>query len=90
VKNAPDESPKGSPQPSQETNESPIVQSSSLSPTKDAQAPAKQTLKKPQKVAYIPKTRTVDTYGGIDLRVFERLSVPLNLPALLELGTPAI
>ncbi|CAG8544915.1 12252_t:CDS:2 [Ambispora gerdemannii] len=41
---------------------------------------------RPNKVTYYPKTRTVETYGGIDLRVFERFSIPLNLPGIQDLG----
>jgi len=42
--------------------------------------------KKPQKVNYAPKTRRVDSYGGLDLRVFEKFSLPLIIPGIQELG----
>ncbi|CAI2168540.1 2583_t:CDS:2 [Funneliformis geosporum] len=44
------------------------------------------TPSKPQKVNYAPKTRKVDSYGGLDLRVFEKFSLPLTIPGIQELG----
>ncbi|CAG8502941.1 31606_t:CDS:2 [Racocetra persica] len=56
--------------------------SSSALPTQ----PSKQGPVKPQKVNYAPKTRRVDSYGGLDLRVFEKFSLPLNIPGIQDLG----
>ncbi|CAG8477857.1 13464_t:CDS:2 [Funneliformis mosseae] len=44
------------------------------------------TKSKPQKVNYAPKTRKVDSYGGLDLRVFEKFNLPLTIPGIQELG----
>ncbi|CAB4477263.1 unnamed protein product [Rhizophagus irregularis] len=46
----------------------------------------KPTHPKPPKVNYAPKTRRVDSYGGLDLRVFEKFSLPLTIPGIQDLG----
>ncbi|CAG8612086.1 17698_t:CDS:2, partial [Rhizophagus irregularis] len=45
----------------------------------------KPTHPKPPKVNYAPKTRRVDSYGGLDLRVFEKFSLPLTIPGIQDL-----
>ncbi|RIA87200.1 hypothetical protein C1645_740294 [Glomus cerebriforme] len=50
------------------------------------QPPIKPTHPKPPKVNYAPKTRRVDSYGGLDLRVFEKFSLPLTIPGIQDLG----
>jgi hypothetical protein len=37
-------------------------------------------------VNYAPKTRRMDSYGGLDLRVFEKFSLPLTIPGIQDLG----
>jgi hypothetical protein len=37
-------------------------------------------------VTYIPKTRNVDTYGGVDLKYFDRYEIRPMLPTVGELG----
>ena len=37
-------------------------------------------------VTYIPKTRNVDTYGGVDLKYFDRYEIRPMLPTISELG----
>jgi hypothetical protein len=37
-------------------------------------------------VTYIPKTRNVDTYGGVDLKYFDRYEIRPMLPTIGELG----
>jgi hypothetical protein len=37
-------------------------------------------------VAYIPKTRNVDTYGGVDLKYFDKFEIRPMLPTINELG----
>ncbi|CAG8646515.1 6852_t:CDS:2, partial [Ambispora leptoticha] len=75
---------------SQPTN--PLIPSqtqAALSASSHSKQPTPLIRKQPQrpnKVTYFPKTRTVETYGGIDLRVFERFSIPLNLPGIQDLG----
>ncbi|KAI8991944.1 hypothetical protein BDF20DRAFT_904325 [Mycotypha africana] len=39
-----------------------------------------------QKIAYIPKTRNVDTYGGVDLKYFDKFEIKPLTPHLNELG----
>ncbi|KAG0243385.1 hypothetical protein BGW41_002274 [Actinomortierella wolfii] len=40
----------------------------------------------PLVVTYHPLARAVDTYGGIDIKVFEKLSIPLVIPGKEHLG----
>jgi hypothetical protein len=44
------------------------------------------TQDKPQ-VTYIPKTRNVETYGGVDLKYFDKFEIKPPVPHLGELGT---
>lgn len=39
-----------------------------------------------QKVTYIPKTRNVDTYGGVDLKYFDKFEIKPPVPHITELG----
>ncbi|CAJ0839943.1 14224_t:CDS:2 [Entrophospora sp. SA101] len=41
---------------------------------------------KPPRLIYAPKTRRVDSYGGLNLTVFERLPLPLVIPRIQDLG----
>ncbi|CAH1766190.1 13347_t:CDS:2 [Entrophospora sp. SA101] len=40
---------------------------------------------KPPRLIYAPKTRRVDSYGGLNLTVFERLPLPLVIPRIQDL-----
>jgi hypothetical protein len=64
---------------SDKTNNSPLISS-------DQPPSIKPTHPKPPKVNYAPKTRRVDSYGGLDLRVFEKFSLPLTIPGIQDLG----
>ncbi|CAG8478499.1 8711_t:CDS:2 [Racocetra fulgida] len=66
------------------THPTPTTSTQSSSSALPAQ-PSKQGPVKPQKVNYAPKTRRVDSYGGLDLRVFEKFSLPLNIPGIQDL-----
>ncbi|CAG8669058.1 528_t:CDS:2 [Acaulospora colombiana] len=48
--------------------------------------PTKNAVPRPPKVNYSPKIRRVESYGGIDLKVFEKFSLPLHLPTIQDLG----
>lgn len=39
-----------------------------------------------QQITYIPKTRNVETYGGIDLKYFDKFEIKPPVPHLNELG----
>jgi hypothetical protein len=62
------------------------VSSSSPLISSDQPSSTKPTHPKPPKVNYAPKTRRVDSYGGLDLRVFEKFSLPLTIPGIQDLG----
>ncbi|KAF0400453.1 SWI/SNF chromatin-remodeling complex subunit SWI1 [Gigaspora margarita] len=68
------------------THPTPTTSTQSSNSTLPTQT-SKQGPVKPQKVNYAPKTRRVDSYGGLDLRVFEKFSLPLNIPGIQDLGT---
>ncbi|KAI7866166.1 hypothetical protein BDF14DRAFT_883251 [Spinellus fusiger] len=40
----------------------------------------------PTLVTYVPKTRNVETYGGIDLKYFDKFEIKPVIPHLVELG----
>lgn len=56
---------------------------------KDAstQPPPPPTPQQPkQQITYIPKTRNVETYGGVDLKYFDKFEIKPPVPHLNELG----
>lgn len=43
--------------------------------------------RKPAKVEYVPKKRIVETYGGLDMKLADRLPSQIMLPHVAELGS---
>lgn len=74
------------------------VTTSSPSPKPSSSAPSdivatsspeqQQQVKKlpQQQITYIPKTRNVETYGGVDLKYFDKFEIKPPVPHLNELG----
>ncbi|CAG8614940.1 15655_t:CDS:2 [Acaulospora morrowiae] len=60
----------------------PVTSSQSPNPA----VPTKNAVPKPPKVNYSPKIRRVESHGGLDLKVFEKFSLPLHLPGIQDLG----
>nr|CAG8642152.1 6192_t:CDS:2 [Entrophospora candida] len=56
--------------------------SNNILPTTD---PINTKTIKPPRLIYAPKTRRVDSYGGLNLTVFERLPLPLVIPRIQDL-----
>ncbi|CAJ0762964.1 24787_t:CDS:2 [Entrophospora sp. SA101] len=76
--------------PSVANNISPIPSVSSQFPNQPSSMPTTNPITtntiKPPRLVYAPKTRRVDSYGGLDLTVFERLPLPLIVPIIQDLG----
>lgn len=54
--------------------------------TADAETVVQSPAGQDKSVTYIPKTRNVDTYGGVDLKYFDKYEIRPMLPTINELG----
>lgn len=60
--------------------------SPSPKPSSVPTSPGNENSKSQQQITYIPKTRNVETYGGIDLKYFDKFEIKPPVPHLNELG----
>lgn len=66
-------------------NSSPSPKPSSV-PSEAVASPDYQQKLPQQQITYIPKTRNVETYGGVDLKYFDKFEIKPPVPHLNELG----
>lgn len=72
-----------SPKPTDSTD----ISQTNISSNKSEHATPSSTPQTPQQqITYISKTRNVDTYGGIDLKYFDKFEIKPPMPHISELG----
>ncbi|KAF7724151.1 hypothetical protein EC973_001276 [Apophysomyces ossiformis] len=66
---------------------SPASRKPTPSPTGPEEQNGSQSPAEVPTVTYVPKTRNVETYGGVDLKYFDKFEIKPAIPQLGELGT---